>query len=119
MVAKMVLAKLACRVAEIKEELGKRRGAGLQVTRTARELRRDHASAYWQHPGKEGVTPGGAALLRVIVSKQSAFLRYAVDIWRFAQRQAAMISADLHPADVIAHDEENVGLTRLLRLRVH
>ena len=33
----------------------------------------------------------------------------AVDVGRFTDRQAAVIDARLHPADVIAHDEEDVG----------
>src|SRR5262249_9826944 len=61
-VAQVVLAKLAGGVAEIEQELGKRRGAGSQVGRAARQLRRDQAGAQRIHAGKEGVASGRAAL---------------------------------------------------------
>src|SRR5262245_42469867 len=34
----------------------------------------------------------------------------AIDVRRFADRQAAVIDARLHPADVVTHDEEDVRL---------
>ena len=33
----------------------------------------------------------------------------AVDVGRFPDHQAFMVNARLHPADIIAHDEEDVG----------
>ena len=39
----------------------------------------------------------------------------AIDVGRFTDRQALVINARLHPADVITHDEKDVGL--LLRRR--
>ena len=119
-VAQMVLAELAGVVAEIEQELGERRRAGPQIGRAAGELRRDHAGAQRMHAGEEGIAPRRAALLGVVVGELRAFLPDAVDVGRFADHQAAMIDARLHPADVIAHDEEDVGLAlrlcgRLLR----
>jgi hypothetical protein len=38
------------------------------------------------------------------------FIADAVDVGRFTDREAAVIDARLHPADVVAHDEENVWL---------
>jgi hypothetical protein len=49
------------------------------------------------------------------VHEHAAFLRDPVNIWRFPDHQAAMIAARLHPADVIAHDEQDVGFL-VLRL---
>ena len=63
-VAEVVLAELAGGVAEIKQELGERRGAGSQVGRAAGQLRRDHAGAQRVHAGEEGIAPGRAALHR-------------------------------------------------------
>src|SRR4029079_16996393 len=37
----------------------------------------------------------------------------AVDVGGFPDRQALVINAWLHPADVVSHDEENVGLSAL------
>ena len=47
-----------------------------------------------------------------------ALVADAVDVGRLADHQAAMIDARLHPADVVAHDEQDVGLLlRQCRLR--
>ena len=105
----MVLAELAGVVAEIEQELGDRRGAGPQIRRAAGELRRDHAGAQRMHAGEEGVTTRRAALLGVVLGKHRPFLADLVDVRRLADHQAAMIDARLHPADVIAHDEEDIG----------
>src|SRR5258706_16062428 len=75
MVTQMVLAEFAGGVAEIEQELRERRGAGPQVRRAAGQLRRNHAGAQRMHAGEEGVAPGGAALLRVVVHKDRAFVR--------------------------------------------
>ena len=114
-VAEVVLAELAGGVAEVVEELGDRRGAGLEVGRAARQLRRDHAGPERVHAGEEGVAPGGAALLGVVVGEERAFLADAVDVRRLADHQAAVVDRRLHVADVVAHDEEDVGLGLLLR----
>jgi hypothetical protein len=113
-VAQVVLAELAGVVAEIEQELGERRGAGPQIGGTARQLRRDHAGPHRIHAGEEGIAAGRAALHGDVVHEDRAFLPDAVDVGRFPDHQAAVVDARLHPADVVAHDEENVGL-RLLR----
>src|SRR6266516_981660 len=115
MVAEMVLAELAGAVAQIVEERGESGRPGPQVGRAARELRRDHARAQRIHAREEGVAPGRATLLSVVGHHDRAFVRNPVDVWRFPDHQAAMITARLHPADVIAHYEEDV---RFLVLRL-
>ena len=95
------------------QEFGERRGAGPQIGRAAGQLRRDHAGAQRIHAGEEGVAPGGAALHGDIVHEDRALLADAVDVGRFADHQAAVVDARLHPADVVAHDEQDVGLVLL------
>ena len=114
-VAQVVLAELAGVVAEIEQELGERRGAGPQVGRAARQLRRDHAGAQRIHAGEEGIAPGGAALHGEVVHELGTLTPDAVDVGCFAKPKAFMVDAGLHPADVVAHDEEDVGLLLLLR----
>ena len=92
------------------QELGERRRAGPQIGRAAGQLRRDHARAQRIHAGEEGVAPGGAALHGDVVHEDRALVPDAVDVGRFADHQAAMVDARLHPADVVAHDEQDVGL---------
>src|SRR6516165_3008626 len=111
----MVLAKFAGRVAEVAQEYCERWGARLQVGRAARKLRRDHARAHRIHAGEEGIAPGGAALHGHVVHEDRAFVADAIDVWGFTDHQAAMIDMRLHKADVVTHDEEDVGLLLLLR----
>src|SRR5215470_18091935 len=68
------------------------------------------------HSGEEGIAPRRAALLGIVVGELRAFLPDAVDVRRFPHHQALVIDARLHPADVVAHDEEDVGLCLLLLL---
>jgi hypothetical protein len=79
-------------------------------------LRRNHPSAQRIHAGKEGIASGRTTLHSDIVHKDRAFIANAVDIGRFANHQAAMVNARLHPAYVIAHDEEDVWFPRSSRL---
>src|SRR6201999_3173239 len=73
-IAKMVLTELAGVVAEVEQDLGERRGAGLQVRGAARKLRRDHSSAQRIHAGKEGVAAGSTALHGEVVHELRTFL---------------------------------------------
>ena len=66
-------------------------------------------------PVKKALQTGGAALHGDIVDKHRPFIADAVDVGRLANHQATMINARLHPADVVAHDEENVGACWLVR----
>src|SRR6266542_1764877 len=116
MVAEMVLAELAGAVAQIVEERGESRRSGPQVGRAARQLRRDHAHAQRMHAREEGGAPGRATLLSVVGHHNRAFFRNPVNVGRFPDHQAAMIAARLHPADIIAHDEQDVWVL-VLRLR--
>src|SRR5689334_15052321 len=114
MIAQMVLAELTGVVAQIAQEPGERRRPGPQVGRATRQLRRDHAGAQRMHAGEEGVASCRATLLGVVVGEHRAFLAYAVDVGRLADHQAAVVDPRLHPANVVAHDEEDVGLLLLL-----
>src|SRR6266487_1067210 len=51
----------------------------------------------------------------VVGHEDRAFIPDPVDVRCFADHQAAVVDARLHPADVVAHDEEDVGLCLLLR----
>ncbi len=114
-VAKMVLAELTGVVAEIEQELGERRGAGTQIGGAARQLRGDHAGAQRIHAGEEGIATSRAALLGVVSHEDRTFVADAIDVRRLADHQATMVDAWLHPADVIAHDEEDIWLRWRLR----
>ena len=76
-------------------------------------MRRDHAGAQWGHAGEEGVAPGRAALLGVVAHEPGALVANAVNVGRFAETQTSLVADDLHPADVVAHDEQDVRLLLL------
>ncbi len=105
MIAQVILAELAGRIAEIMKEFCERRSAGPQIRWAAWQLRWDHAGAQRMHAGEEGVASGRAALLGVVGHEDRAFLADAIDVGRFSDHQAAMVDAGLHPADVVTHDE--------------
>ena len=66
--------------------------------------------------GDEGGTAGGAALLAVEVGEHRAVLGDAVDVRRAVSHEAVVVAADIEPADVVRHDEENVRLAGLRHL---
>ena len=108
-VAEMVLAELARVVAEIEQDLGERRRAGPQPARAAGQLRHDQAGAQRVHAGHEGVAPGGAALLGIGVHEPHAFAADAVDVGRLTDHHALVVDPGRHQADVVGHDEQDVG----------
>ena len=69
-------------------------------------------------PVKKALRPDVQLCIGDIVREHRAFMADAVDIRRLADHQAAMVDARLHPADVVAHDEQDVGLRRLRPARM-
>ena len=120
-IAEMILAELSGGVAERFEHGGGRDrlvgdadiGAGLADRR--------HAGAQRNLPGDEVGASGGAACLRVVVGKAHAFGGELVEVRRLARHDALVIGADIEPADIVTHDDEDVWrparCCRLLRLR--
>src|SRR5271165_257987 len=116
MIAQMVLAELAGGVAEVQQELGEAGRPRLQVRRTAGQLRRNHAGAQRIHAGDKGTTSRGATLHGEVVHEDRAFVCDAVNVGCFPDHQAAVIATRLHPADVVAHNDEDIGFL-FLRLQ--
>ena len=67
-------------------------------------------------PVKKALRPGGATLHGDVVHEDRALVPDAVDVGRFADHQAAVVDARLHPADVVTHDEQDVGFLLFLGL---
>jgi hypothetical protein len=63
--------------------------------------------------GDERRAPGGTRLLRVIIREQRAFLGDTVDVRRRAAHHAAMVGADIPDANIVGHDNEDIGLLLL------
>src|SRR3954447_24312328 len=113
MVTKMIFTKLAGVVTQIQQEPSERGGTWPQVRGAAWQLRRNHAGPKRRHTGEERVAPRSATRLRNVIHENSAVVSDAVDVRCFAHHQAAMIDARLHPADVVTHDEKDVGFASL------
>ena len=109
-VAQMVLAELAGHVALRLEQFGDGHVFLLQAFLRAGQADLEQAGAEWRLPGDEGRAAGGAALLAVPVGKHRAFLGDAVDVRRLVAHHAVIVGADVPPADVVAPDDEDVGL---------
>src|SRR5262249_54523665 len=70
-------------------------------------------------PGNEVRAPCRAARFGVIVRESHAFGCQPVEVRRLARHDPAMVGADIEPAYIVAHDDENIRrpLRRLLRYR--
>src|SRR5262249_43326323 len=114
MVTEVVLAELACVVAQIVHDLGDCRCTRSQIGGASWKLRRDHACSQRIHACDKSISPGRAALHGVVCREHSTLVRESVDIGCFPEAEATMVGAHLHPPNVVAHDEKNVGPLLLL-----
>ena len=112
-VAQVVLAELAGGVALRFERGGNGAGLRRKAGLGARLADRGHAGADGQFAGDEVGATRRATRLGVVVGEQHAFLGQLVEGGRPAGHHAAMVGADVPHADVIAHDEEDVGFLAL------
>ena len=69
-----------------------------------------HAGADGDGAADEGRATRRAALLRVVIGEAHAFLGDAIDVRRLVAHHAAVVVADVPGADVVAPDDEDVGL---------
>ena len=114
-VAEMVLAELSGHVALRLEQLGERRVLIRQPFLRPRQSHFQQAGAHRALAGDERGAASGAGLLAVIVGEDRAFIGDAVDVGRAIAHHAAIVGADVPVADIVAHDDEDVGLLLLLR----
>ena len=108
LVAEMVLAELAGRVAERLEQLGDGRVFRLQPDVGAGHPHLGQPGADRVLAGDEGGAARGAALLGVVVGEGHAFVGDAVDVGRAVAHLAAAVVADVPPADVVAPEDQDV-----------
>ena len=110
LVAQMVLAELAGGVAERLQQFGDGRVFRPQADIGARHADLGQAGADRVLAGDERGAAGGAALLAVVVGEGRAFVADAVDVGRAVAHLAAVVVADVPPADVVAPKDEDVRL---------
>ena len=112
-VAEMVLAELSGRIALRLQQLGDGRILRRQPFLGSRQANLQQPGPQRTLPGDEGGAAGGAGLLPIIVGEDRAFIGDAIDVGRAVAHHAAIVGADVPVADVIAHDDEDVGLLLL------
>ena len=113
-IAEMVLAELAGGVAHGLERGGNGRRLRRQADIGASLTDRGHAGANGKFASDEIGTSRCAARFGIVIGEAHALRRQPVKVRRLARHDALMIGADIEPADVVAHDEEDIGLLRRL-----
>jgi len=109
-VAQVVLAELRGHVPLRLEQLGKGDIPCLDPFLGTRDADLEVAGAETDLAGDERGAAGGAALLAVPVGEQRAFLGDAVNVRGLVAHHALVVGADVPVADVVAPDDEEVGL---------
>jgi hypothetical protein len=109
-VAKMVLAELASGVAEVLHEIGDGRIVRAEAELGAGQADLGEASADRRLSCDERRAAGCAALLTVKIGEHRAFSGDAVNVGRAIAHDAEIVAADVEPADVVRHDEQDVRL---------
>ena len=109
-VAQVVLAELPGGVAHRLQRGGDRRRLRRHADRRARLADRREAGADRQLAGDEVGAARGAARFGVVVGEAHAFGREPVEVRRAHRHDALVVGADVRPADVVAHDHDDVGL---------
>ena len=109
LVAKVILAELAGGIPHVLEHSGNGHRLGGQAYRRAGLPDRSHAGADRQHTGDEVRPARRATCLGVVVGKQHPLFGQFIEVRRTAGHQAAMVGADVPHADVVAHDDNDVG----------
>jgi hypothetical protein len=120
-VAKMILAELPGGVTECLHDIGHARVKRAKAELRAGQADFGQAGADRRLSGDERSASGGAALLAVPVGEHRALAADAVDVGRAVAHDAHVVGADVVPADVVAHDEQDVRLAtgRLGLCRFH
>ena len=113
-VAEMVFAELRGHVALRLEQLGNGDVTRHQAFLSAGQTDFQKAGAVAALAGDKARAPGGATLLPIPVGVKRPLLRDAVDVGRLVAHHPHVVAARIEPADVVAPDDEDVRLLRLL-----
>jgi hypothetical protein len=65
----------------------------------------------------ESRASGGAALLAVIIGEEHPLLADRIDVGRAVSHQSVRVGADIRLADIVAPNNDNIGLRTLLGRR--
>ena len=112
-VAQVVLAELPGGVAQRLEHLGEGRITVLDALLCAWKPDRAQARSHWVLAQQEGGTARRARRLGIVIHEDHALVGDAVDIRRGPAHHSAVVGTDVPHADVVAPDNQNVGLACL------
>src|ERR1700733_15386396 len=104
----MVLAELACLVAEWLQEFCDGRIFGPEAHVRAGHADLCQPGANWVLAGNERGAPGGTALLPVIIGEAPPLVRNSVDIGGAIPHLSAAVVADIPPTDIVSPKDEDV-----------
>src|ERR1700745_2810195 len=105
----MVLAELSCHVAERLEQFGKRRVLVRKPLLGSRQTHFQQTGAHRTLASDKRGTARSARLLAIVVGEDRPLVGDAVDVGRAVAHLATIVGADVPVADVIGHDDEDVG----------
>ena len=109
-VAEVVLSELARSIAKRLEQFGDRRVLRLQADGCPGHSDFCQAGADRVLAGDEAGAPGRAALLRVIVGEEAAFVGDAVDVRGAVPHHPVAELADVPDADIVTPEDQDIGL---------
>ena len=109
-VTDMVLAELAGRITEVLQKLRNRWVLSAETLHRAGEADLSQAGADRLLAGDEGGAASGATLLAVEVGEHRALSGDPIDVRGAIPHDAVVVAADVEPADVVAHDEQDVRM---------
>jgi hypothetical protein len=109
-VAQVVLAKLACGVTLLLQQRGDGDDFVRHADRRCRDADLGQSGPKHALSGDERRASGGAGLLAVAVGEEHPLLGDAVDVRCLVTHQPVRVATQVRDADVVAPDDENVGL---------
>src|SRR5580693_5946671 len=106
----MILPKLASGISQRpKSSCDRGRLRRYSNVRTSLAYRR-HTGPDWQFTGDERRAARRTTRLGVVVGEKHAFSCKLVEVWGPAGHYSTVISADVEPADIVAHYEYDIGV---------
>ena len=113
LVTEMDLAELTSRIAHRPQHRGYGRSFIRHSQWCARLSNRRQPGADWKLAGNEICATGRATRLRVVIGEPHALRGKPIKMGRPACHDALVVDPDIEPADVITHNEDDVGLMGL------
>lgn len=114
-IPKVILAKLACHIAFGSQKLGNGRVFGRQPLLCAGQTDFGQPRSNRALAGDECGSTRGAGLLRVVVGKDRTLTGDPIDVGCPITFHAPVVGADVPDADVVGHDNEDIGFLDLRR----